>query len=415
MEAASISHTDITIVGTGIHGTHMLRRIAADPILSKRRIATIDPSTTGCAIWNQRTENCGMRYLRSPASHGISPQLTAIRRLAGEQCIDAPFTAPYHRPSLELFRRHIEHESRRLPADTTHHEGVLTSVVRNGRFLRLSVSAADGTEHEIVSRDVVLAIGTPPPHIPQPFLGVEPIKHVYDPTFNRRAIPNGAKVAIVGGGIAAAHLALDLIERLGHVTILNRDPFYPAQFDSDPCFIGPKCGDSFREISDYGGRRRTLQDCRRPGSIPPDLFARIESMRENGLLTIVPTEIRAARVAIDGGDRFVGIEVTGTGAVPFYRRYDEVVLATGFAPGPPQVDLVSLIAAKNSLPLHDDGFPIVTEYLGWEGPRQNPHNGKIFCSGALAELELGPPARNIIGAHLAGRRIVPRLHREDAP
>jgi len=46
------------------------------------------------------------------------------------------------------------------------------------------------------------------------------------------------------------------------------------------------------------------------------------------------------------------------------------------------------------------GFPIVDKNLSWGD------SGRIYVSGALAELEIGPSARNIAGARLAAERIV---------
>ena len=412
MEETGIFQTDITIIGTGIHGSHLLRRIAADPIISRRRIVTVDPSPTPCATWKKRTRNCGMRYLRSPASHGISPQLSALRRFADECSLadefgcEAPFIPPYHRPSLALFNRHVELESQVFASRSTHLNATLSGIETEGPFYRVHVTHNDGAKREVISRDVILAVGTSSPHIPHAFRGIDRVQHVYDPTFRRDAIPEDSNVAIVGGGIAAAHLAIDLAKRLGSVTILNRDPFYPAQFDSDPCFIGPKCGDRFRRIRDIRERRRTIQESRRSGSVPPDLFAEVQAMQTSGALEIVPATVYRARVTR------AGIEVFGHGTLPFHKEYQIVILATGFDTGPPQSDLISSIAQKNGLLLHEDGFPLVTEDLGWKEVSDSSNCGTVYCTGALAELEIGPPARNIIGAHLAGRRIVPRLRRE---
>jgi hypothetical protein len=82
-------------------------------------------------------------------------------------------------------------------------------------------------------------------------------------------------------------------------------------------------------------------------------------------------------------------------------EYDRIILATGFAPGPPMADLIASVAAHANAPVAGDGYPIPAEDLSWLP--------KLYLTGALAELEIGPPARNIAGAHLAGRRIIPAL------
>jgi hypothetical protein len=76
---------------------------------------------------------------------------------------------------------------------------------------------------------------------------------------------------------------------------------------------------------------------------------------------------------------------------------DLVVLATGFESARPGgVWLDEVIAALN-LPTAECGYPIVDRTLCW-GPG-------LYVTGPLAELEIGPVARNIIGARLAAERI----------
>ena len=60
--------------------------------------------------------------------------------------------------------------------------------------------------------------------------------------------------------------------------------------------------------------------------------------------------------------------------------------------------MVEDLIASASLPCAECGFPIVDSKLRWH-PR-------VFVSGALAELELGPVSRNIAGARWAADRII---------
>jgi len=48
------------------------------------------------------------------------------------------------------------------------------------------------------------------------------------------------------------------------------------------------------------------------------------------------------------------------------------------------------------------GYPVVDDQLHW--------GGSIFVSGPLAELRIGPCARNIVGARNAGRLILDYLN-----
>jgi hypothetical protein len=76
---------------------------------------------------------------------------------------------------------------------------------------------------------------------------------------------------------------------------------------------------------------------------------------------------------------------------------DRVILATGFDPKRPGGKWLDDAIAEYDLPVADCGYPIVDDCLQWrEG---------LYTTGPLAELEVGPVARNIIGARLAAERI----------
>ena len=74
-------------------------------------------------------------------------------------------------------------------------------------------------------------------------------------------------------------------------------------------------------------------------------------------------------------------------------------LATGFGKRVPGDGLVGKIAAAFDLDVAPDGYPVPDASLRWS-------DSQIFVAGALAELELGPSARNLAGARLAAERIV---------
>ena len=77
---------------------------------------------------------------------------------------------------------------------------------------------------------------------------------------------------------------------------------------------------------------------------------------------------------------------------------DRVLLATGFGAARPGGRLVDELVAAASLPCAPCGYPVVDHGLRWH-PR-------VHVTGPLAELELGPVARNIAGARRAGDRIL---------
>ncbi len=77
---------------------------------------------------------------------------------------------------------------------------------------------------------------------------------------------------------------------------------------------------------------------------------------------------------------------------------NRVLLATGFAGHRPGGKFIDQLVASASLPCAKCGYPVVDKALRWH-PR-------VYVSGPLAELELGPSSRNISGARRAADRLV---------
>jgi hypothetical protein len=77
---------------------------------------------------------------------------------------------------------------------------------------------------------------------------------------------------------------------------------------------------------------------------------------------------------------------------------DQIILATGYQQTRPGGALIDSLIGESELPLAACGYPIVSPTLEW--------TSGLHVSGPLAELEIGPAARNIIGARMAGQRLI---------
>ncbi len=410
-----------------------MSRIVGEGVLESGRCLLIDPADAPFAQWNRRAANCTMPFLRSPASHGIDPDFRAVRRSAPADG-DDHFTAPYHRPSAALFERHLADRAHRTLGGVSFLRGRVTDIRPSAaaRF-RLLVEPAIDTDRagealdyrpvRIDARVVILAPGQPEPLRPTPFdtlPSTAPVYHVHDRDFDPAALRSGMRVALVGGGIAAAHLAVSLTARGVGCEIWNRDRMTSWQFDSDPCFIGPRCAALFAAIEDYGHRRELIRRSRRPGSLPPDLFEQLAHLVAHRRVLVRRAEVESARAS----GRTVSLAGRAPASIPrqaiprqaiprqailrktppHRAEYDATVLCTGFSSRPPMEETIRAIAGRWDVPVTDDTYPILRRDLSW--------TPGLYVTGALAELELGPPARNLIGAHLAGRRIVPSVRRD---
>lgn len=389
----------LAVVGTGIHGIHLASSVVEAGILPEREILLIDPHEEPLFLWNRRVRNCCMDYLRSPASHGLDPQFPALRRRMTDP---SDWTEPYHRPSVSLFEKHSKERVHTFLRGTGRVTGIAVAVRRDGTegsAFRIIVDR-HGRE-EYFARAVILAPGMPPPMVP-PFLQVFSVRHVHDPLFDPNTVRPDEKVLIAGGGIAALHLVLSLSSRGSNVTLWNRDPMTVHQFDSDPCFIGPRCASQVSSIKDPTERLQFIRANRRPGSVPADLYRRFTTGLRQHRYTMecveaVEAHPKGGKILMTGHSH----DCSTANQEPVCAIFDRVIIATGFRDEPPAQELVRRIARDLSAPVTPEGYPETERDLSWVPG--------LYLSGGLADLELGPPARNIIGAHLARRRILPAL------
>ncbi|HAA57258.1 MAG TPA: hypothetical protein DCE42_21000 [Myxococcales bacterium] len=194
----------------------------------------------------------------------------------------------------------------------------------------------------------------------------------------------------MGGGISGGQVALRLLNEGHEVHLVSRHALRQHQFDSEPGWLGPKLMTDFYREKDVNRRRVLISEARYPGSVPPDLRRALRRAIEQKRLSWYQSEVDSVKVE-DGGLQLQ----LATGMMLEIQR---VLLATGFSSRRPGGDMLEQLITSASLPCARCGYPVVDKSLRWH-PR-------IFVSGPLAELELGPTARNISGARKAGDRLV---------
>lgn len=387
---------DWLIIGGGIHGTFISHALTAAGGVLREKTRVLDPWDEPLFLWRRHTESCGMAFLRSPSSHNLDLDFRALRRYARACGFGAEhFVGPYARPSLELFRRHADHVIT---------ENSLTDLRVTGRALRVArIRNGARVETEtgaIEARNVILAVSMNENALfPAWWLfGDRRFRHIFD--LDACTEPLSGTILIVGGGITAAQKALAAAAASLDVVVVSRHDARESKFDSDPCYIGPKCRRFFLSVRDPLERRRIILGARYPGTIPPDVATAFRSAVDQGRIALKIGEvIRASR---ENSTPAVSLAVVGRdGATTGIIKGDCVVLATGFQPGPPASALVASTAEDFGAPVAPDGYPMPDRTLRWADC--------IRLTGELADLELGPPSKNIIGAHHAARIILSSL------
>jgi uncharacterized NAD(P)/FAD-binding protein YdhS len=387
------------IVGGGVHGVHHALNLVTVHRVPREAVRILDPFPDLLARWTECTANTGMRFLRSPLVHNLEAAPFALRHFARDEWkpprLRDHFLGPYKRPSLEAFGAHAEHLLRKHELRELHLRSAATGMSRSGGVVRVETTAG-----ALEARRVLLALGmSDQPEWPDWACALRAaggaVDHIFEPGFRRTALPEWNHATVVGGGITAAQTAMSLAERQpGTVTLLMRHSVRVRQFDSPPGYIGPRYLAAFQREPDPVVRRGIIRDARFRGSLPPDVASAFRRAVASGALRLVTADVAEAREERDGMHLRLA-DVAGSPAGE--QTADRVVLATGFGQARPGGAWLDAAVAELGLPCAPCGFPLVERSLRWAPG--------VYVTGPLAELEVGPVARNIIGARLAAERL----------
>jgi thioredoxin reductase len=383
---------DWLILGGGVHGTYLSHHLTRVRRVPREKLRVLDPYPQPLARWDACVHNAGMGFLRSPFVHHIDIPAQSLMHFtdSGEGKALRSFIDPFFRPSVRLFRAHSRHVVRKNQLDELRIQGRASglSAIEGG----YRVETENGS---IEARKILFALSVTEAPL-WPAWGRElrsaggPIDHVFDLAFDREKVPPFDAAVVVGGGITGAQLAMALAAKSpGRVTLLTPHTPRVHRFDSNSGWMGPRNVERFRCEPDMAKRREIICHARHKGSMPAEVRGTLRRAAELGKLKVQVGTVEQASLA--EGTITLRCE---DGAV---LAADRVVLATGFEPRRPGGDWLDRAIAELGLPLAPCGFPVVDASLCW-------YPG-LYATGALAELELGPAARNIVGARHAAERL----------
>lgn len=384
---------DWLIVGGGVHGTYASHRLTQPGCFERSRVRVLDPEPEPLARWNHCTENAAVDYLRSPGVHHLDVEPQSLFRFAAsrEGRALADWAAPYSRPGFALFQQHTRSVVDRARLRDLRVVGRARRLERRGKGWRIETEAG-----ALDARRVLLCLGlSEQPELPawaaQARLAGAPVRHLFERGFLRRSIPAGARVLVIGGGLSAAQAALALRwSSNGAVTLLARHAPRVQQFDTDACWNGPKCLAAFEAERDPCARRARIAAARRRGTLPPEVARRLAAGARSGSLVVRRGEVKQ----LVHDERGWIAQLVDAQELSL----DHVVLATGFNQHRPGGDWLDAAIERESLPLAPCGTPSVDAALRW--------SDGLFVTGSMAELEVGPVARNLAGARVAMERIM---------
>ncbi len=393
---------DWLIIGGGLHGTYFSRLLVEEGGVSRDRVRVLDPHAEPLARWAECTSATGMDFLRSPVVHHLDAQPSALSAFARRHRREpwVRFRGPTDRPSLNLFERHSREVIRERGLTELRLQGCARALNRHP-----SGFAVETERGRITARRVVLALGVRGPHWPRWASALKSeganVAHLFDPGFRR--VPADGETVLVGAGLSGAQAALALARegQAGKITLVGQREIQVFPYDAEPCWMGPKCLDAYGRLEDLGERRRRIRAARRTGTMPSEIASELRGAISRGEIRWLGGTVLSAQSVVepngqDGTNPRLEISVDVAGET---RRLlaERLILATGFDPERPGGPWLDRAIADLGLSCAACGYPIVDKRLAW-------HPG-LHVTGALAELEIGPIARNILGARLAGRRL----------
>ena len=382
------------VIGGGIQGCTIATFLLKNKKVLPGNLCIIDPHEKPLSNWTRNTGLIGMKFLRSPFVHHLDADPFSLISFTKKKNLkDNEFYGQYKRPSLKIFNEHSHHLFQETALEQSWQQGYVSDIEKERDHWR--VQTLDGKS--LAGRNIVLAVSVNdqlfiPEWADSLHEESNQVFHIFDKTacIEELKLP----IAVVGGGITSAHLVIRLAAMYpGSVTLIKRHPFRVFDFDSDPGWLGPKKQTAYRQISDYEKRRDVIIGARNKGSLTGELFQKLKKLENEQKIKIVDGEVKSA-CKRDGEEITLILEQQEV-------NVNSIIFATGFKPGRPGGGWLDKAIEKFDLPCARCGYPIVSPTLEW-----CPH---LYVMGSLAELEIGPIARNISGARQAAERIVQNI------
>jgi len=443
------------IVGGGIHGVHISVRLIGNNVVNSSDICIIDSNDALLQNWKCRTRNSGMEYLRSSAGYHLDIGEDSLRSFSSREDMagmgnkliknagkknkrkrkkpqkqkkDQYFSTDYERPRLDFFNEHCDSVISKYSLDQIHIKGIVEKIIPFHDFVEVHVSFKDSEKEKLIYRanQIVLALGNDEPSyvewVEETDIKNGFVRHLLDTSdgHNNARILNDDKssIAIVGGGITAAHKALELsrkeFTKRRTIHLISRHPLKEQQFDTHQHWMIDKAASKrskdgggyglperqvkFQNCKCWKERRSIISNERKSGTVTPAVNRGKDGLKyaiEKGDIEWHQSDI-VQKTYIHEDNVISKIELTLSSGEKI--QADQVLLATGFGKSLPGGELIQDMI-KSGLDVSEFcGYPIIDNNLNW--------GNHIYVAGALAELELGPSARNIAGARLAAERIV---------
>lgn len=381
----------VAIIGAGPQSlTLAALLVAVEPAIVEDLIV-LDPSGDWLVQWNERFRRLQIPHLRSPVVHHPDPAPYALEKFAHDSGRAGSLFGKYQLPSTAIFQDFCADLIDRCGLGAAVFSVAAKAVEANG-----VIHCSDGSQIE--AGHVVLAHAASTAVIPQwvdqksvghspgSGLGAEvrgevvPVRLAEDidletitDRIQDKRCSKPHHIAVVGGGLSAAHLAVGAARRGLTVVMCPRRPLRTSAFDTDPGWLGPKEMAGFSAVGSQRERARRAERARDGGSIPPWMMAEIESLD--------------IQLEVSGEPHFEDLGVK------------EIWLATGRQVQLSEDALFVPLLKATGVEVIDDRYMVLS-------PGLRIGESAVHLMGRSATLSLGPTAGNLSGARQGAREIV---------
>lgn len=377
--------------------------------LSTPRVCVVD-GHPWMSTWRQRFQHLNIEWLRSPTiAHPDTFDAGAMLAFAGKNertkellesgCVDRKLRqlqeasdGSWHLPSNKLFMDFCDDLVTKLP-----HEFITG--------LAAGIKGSDGDymveldNGKLVNCEtLVLALGVPGPPVIPPCIASLPERVMFhsDCKTGKRLEELGTqgrrKVLVLGGGLTAVQVALLGVDRKCKVTLCSRRPLTTRHFDIEKGWFDKREAARHRYAffsMPLQERLALIKQSRGGGSVPPFYMDQVRQAEAYGSLSMEVCEVQVSEVLEDG----VLMDIGGR-----TERFDVVVAACGHRPDCTQLSAVRSLLEHSSTEI-TGGFPHLSQDLQWGTHKQ------LFVIGALASLQVGPDAGNLMGIRRAAQTL----------
>lgn len=366
----------VVIVGAGPQALTIAAHLVGHGRIEPEELTVIDPSGDWLAGWRRSFAAFEIEHLRSPAVHHPHPDPYALLKFARSERRNAELIGRYQAPTTQLFDDFCEHVIDRFELAERVLEGRVDQVTPDGR-VRWCSTTGPGTEACASSttwvNSVVLAHQPRSRVMPDLPAGLTARVH-HAETVDVDCVTEGERVAVIGGGLTAGHLACAAARRGASVRLLARRPIVEREFDTDPGWLGPREMRGYLRIESLATRARVAREARGGGSMPSWMLRRLDELRSRGILTI----------AADADPLDISRHV---------RPDEHLWCATGWATDPRCDPVLGHL-------LEVTGNTLVDHLIDL-GPRLEVPGSCVHVVGRPAALRLGPTGGNLAGARRA--------------